>query len=444
MKRWAFGLFFVVLATPAFAAAQATPKPRCAITVTPAAINLGDSVTLKWEAANVTGGTITGISGGVGLKGSVNLIPSKSTRYVGFFNGVYGTASCEGIVVVYDGGTPGPVSDAAVLAPPPNLPPPPKINDTPTTVSAPAAKPAPDVPLSQGTGSGLIPCSGLDCQLCHLAALGQNIVNFLLGLSIPIAAAMFAYAGVLFFIYGSGIDKISQARKIFTTVGIGFLFIIGAWLGVQTILKAVLKDDVYRGWNTIQCLPSGARPMNRTLGDLLGGLPVLNTLVSGGNAVSGSGTSGATGSDLDNRKLAKDGGVETVSTGNCADKKNPNCTSLDGVDPNVIVGVTQINKQLDSRIVISGGTEEGVHLSAAQNQGRSVDIQYADPAKNSDPASIQKLIEAAQSRGECIVWEVPRGTNCPVGVKPCISPVNSTGTHGSYYPNPADGKACSQ
>lgn len=122
---------------------------------------------------------------------------------------------------------------------------------------------------------GLVPCTGLDCQACHIAKLAQNVINFLVVVSIPIAAAMFAAAGFLYFTSGVNLKHIDWAKGIFWNAFIGFLIAISAWLVVQTILRVTLSSEFYRGWNTIQCTTS-TRLMNKSVGDFLSTLPSLN------------------------------------------------------------------------------------------------------------------------------------------------------------------------
>ena len=114
--------------------------------------------------------------------------------------------------------------------------------------------------------AALVPCGAssvptatgsLSCDLCYLGQLIQNIINFLIGLSIPLAAALFAWAGVMYFTAGGSEERIGKAHKIFTNVLIGFLVVLGAWLLVQTTLKALFKDDFFLSiggsWNTLNC-----------------------------------------------------------------------------------------------------------------------------------------------------------------------------------------------
>lgn len=228
--------------------------PSCTMQVSPATITKGGSVTVVWRSQNAVSASITGIGTNLAVNNQANLIPLQSTRYVGTFVGADGKTkvNCDAVVTVLLNGV--------------------EVGGAGGTVGeyVPATTP------KTNQNNGLVPCNGTDCQACHVAKLGQNIINFLMGLSIPIAAAMFAWAGILFF-SSSVVNNISKARSIFTTTTIGFLLIIGAWLGVETLLKTVLAPQFYQNWHTIKCVDDEERPMNKTVGQLLSVLPGLNT-----------------------------------------------------------------------------------------------------------------------------------------------------------------------
>lgn len=81
-----------------------------------------------------------------------------------------------------------------------------------------------------------------ECGFEHLMLLAKNIMNFLITVSIPLAAIAFAYAGYLMLTAAGSESQISHAREIFTKVLIGFVFVLGAWLIVWTITTTLLCD----------------------------------------------------------------------------------------------------------------------------------------------------------------------------------------------------------
>lgn len=527
---------FVMQAAPAFAAVV----PTCTITLSSYNISLGGSITIKWTSTNADGGAITNV-GNVGPSGSKNIIPTRTTTYIGSFTGAGGTANCQATVTIGGAGGMNNVNDFGQLydsngqpfttqlyyangqsfniqnynpngqsfspqlyksdgtpftsqlydsnGKPYNIggiqnftrPYDSGVQNTAQTQPSPQTSVAPTNTAGGGVGA-LVPCIGLNCQLCSVAKLSQNLINFMVGLSIPLAAALLAYAGILYYTSGVGGEaNIKKAKAILRTMGIGFLIIIGAFLGVQTVLKVMLAPGYYQSWNNIQCLttPRLGTPGNtKTITDFLNLLPFLNTNAPTTVGVSGSGgqtipnpaalyscdsgwdlvgtqcTSRTTGDtvnanfNLDGyvtdpiaRSLLETNGIKVVSSGNCSDKYNPTCTSLDGVSLGVIENIIKLKQDSGSSIVISGGTEQGIHVSSAQNNGTSVDIKFADPTLNSNPAAINNLIQTVQSQGGCLVWETALGVACPAGVTKCLAGTG-TGYHGSYYINPGASPSC--
>lgn len=286
---------------PTVAFAQ-TPAPRCTISASPAAVQLGQTTNLSWDSSNATQGTITTI-GNVASKGKQGVIPTATQRtYVGTFVGPGGTGTCS--VTVQITGSGGAAVDIGGEYTNSNT-----YNNSNTyqndnTFNATAGQgTAGSVSSGQNTvdtqpaGQGLVPCNGAeDCQMCNLAQLSQRIINFLIGISIPIAVALFAYAGWLYFT-SSVVDNLGKARKILMTAAVGFFIAISAWLVIQTFLKVILNQNSYKGWNTIQCTQN--RKTNTSINDLLGSIPALNT-----NAPQTVGVSSATPSDRINGGFA--------------------------------------------------------------------------------------------------------------------------------------------
>ncbi|MBX4210519.1 pilin [Candidatus Parcubacteria bacterium] len=95
-------------------------------------------------------------------------------------------------------------------------------------------------------GQSLIPCgfgSPDECNFYSFIQLINNVITFLIYLSIPIAAISFAYAGILYLTSAGNTAQMSKAKGIFGTVLVGFLIVLGAWLIVYTISTALLKDE---------------------------------------------------------------------------------------------------------------------------------------------------------------------------------------------------------
>lgn len=309
------GLFIALPNVSAAAGTSTTALPRCSMSATPSTVIKGGSFTLKWSSTNATSAYIPGPGlGSVKPNDQRNLIPVRSTKLTGTFTGPGGKAVCEAIIVVLNSnGSPMPVvsyddpqygepfvfldgsasSGGTATAPGSassgGTAPAPGSATGGGTFSGPQSSGGSSNPFSgapsgnsgnvqtdtpsSGASSQLVPCDGINCQACNLVQLSQRIINFLLGLSIPLAAAMFAYAGVLYFT-SSVSNQIEKAKKVFKAVFIGFIIVVGAWLAIQTLMSAIL-DDSYKNWNQISC--QSGRRTSESINTLLNSIGVLTS-----------------------------------------------------------------------------------------------------------------------------------------------------------------------
>ena len=98
-----------------------------------------------------------------------------------------------------------------------------------------------------------IPCDGFvnECDFTDFVQLAQNVVTFLILLSIPLATMAFAWAGWLLLTAGGNSGQVDHAKEIFWKVLKGFLFALTAWLIVRLITEALLNEDMYEDLLTL-------------------------------------------------------------------------------------------------------------------------------------------------------------------------------------------------
>ncbi|MBI3638206.1 hypothetical protein HY227_00485 [Candidatus Wolfebacteria bacterium] len=111
---------------------------------------------------------------------------------------------------------------------------------------------------SSGSGStrGLVPCSGLDCSWCGILAMGKNIIDFLVKISIPIAVGVIAYGGVLYMTARNSASQMTKAKDALTTAVLAILIVLLAWLVLDTIFKWIAAGDFaanFGPWKEINC-----------------------------------------------------------------------------------------------------------------------------------------------------------------------------------------------
>lgn len=93
---------------------------------------------------------------------------------------------------------------------------------------------------------GIVPsCKNDNCGWGDLIELARKLVNYLILISAPIAAIVFAYAGFLLTTAGPDTGKRETAKKLFLNATIGFIFVLVAWLIVYTITNALLTSAGY-------------------------------------------------------------------------------------------------------------------------------------------------------------------------------------------------------
>ena len=80
-----------------------------------------------------------------------------------------------------------------------------------------------------------------NCQFSDLIALINTLIQYLIYISLPLAAIAFAYAGWIYLSAGGDTGKVKKAHTIFLDVGIGIALVLSSWLIFKYIGDAFLK-----------------------------------------------------------------------------------------------------------------------------------------------------------------------------------------------------------
>lgn len=86
-------------------------------------------------------------------------------------------------------------------------------------------------------------CPPEGCGYPELILLSQNIMTFLMGISVALSAIAFAWAGFLYITARGNQSTLERAHSIFTKVAIGFILVLTAWLIVWLITSTLLQDS---------------------------------------------------------------------------------------------------------------------------------------------------------------------------------------------------------
>jgi hypothetical protein len=107
----------------------------------------------------------------------------------------------------------------------------------------------------QGGEPGLVACTGLDCNWCSLVQTIQRLINFAIFLGTMCGAILFMWAGFLYITNGGSSENIGKAKRIFLAVLWGFVAILGGWLVIDTLMKALVggPGSQFGPWNDFRC-----------------------------------------------------------------------------------------------------------------------------------------------------------------------------------------------
>ncbi len=236
---------------------------------------------------------------------------------------------------------------------------------------------------------GLVPCQGPECQTCSLVELANRIIKWLVGFLSAAGALIFAYGGFLMVTSAGDMGKVSHAKELMTNVVVGLVIFLSGYLVVDTVLKTLLNKSIlgdetsaYGPWNKIQCVER---------------LTFSNTPTGTLIPTSGSVYSHTTAVDVLNKL-----GVEVISSGNCTDRTNKSCTSLEGIQQTAFAEIVQtIEKCAGCNLQITAGTETG-HSNSCHVGGTCVDVR-CEGGCSSD--QVVKVSSSAAASGASVVYE---------------------------------------
>lgn len=101
--------------------------------------------------------------------------------------------------------------------------------------------------------AAIVPCT-TNCTICDLLKLIQNIINFFLTVSVPLATAMILAGGILILTAGDSQKRLEWGKTILTNAIVGFAIILAGWLFINTIMNWLVNPNVVPlPWNEIQC-----------------------------------------------------------------------------------------------------------------------------------------------------------------------------------------------
>lgn len=200
------------------------------------------------------------------------------------------------------------------------------------------------------SSAGIVPCGGATdpCTLCHLIIGIHNLIDWGKNILVTLAIVAIFIAGIIYIISSGNEKMISQAKSFLTASLVGFAVTLAAWLivDVTIIWIANANPDLNIGiinWNTFTCDTSSSA--------LKGSTPTS----PGSSPIT---PSGGTGNDATIRQALTGAGFTVQSSGNCADRNNPACTSFDGMQNSAVSEIIAV-KSACGISTITGANETG-------------------------------------------------------------------------------------
>ncbi|HRZ94973.1 MAG TPA: pilin [Candidatus Moranbacteria bacterium] len=255
---------------------------------------------------------------------------------------------------------------------------------------------------SSSSSSGIVPCGGESdpCTLCHLIIGIWNLIEWGKNILVTVAIVAIFISGIMYTVSTGSEKMITQAKDFLTASLVGFAITLAAWLIVDVTITWVANADPQLGigkssWHTFTC-------------------DTASSALTGSGTTSGGAitTSTGTGTDAALRKILTDAGFSIKSSGNCSDRNNSRCTSLDGMENNAINEIIAVKNTCGIN-TITGANETG-HSS---HNGLTFDVEASSTQaqcvyNNSSQLNVAQLCtDSANSRlrKNCDGYNEPNG-----------------------------------
>ncbi len=212
-------------------------------------------------------------------------------------------------------------------------------------------------------------CNACPCGFGGVMQLIQNVMNIMISFSIIFATIIIAWGGALYIFSSANPESRSTANKMLINAAVGIMIVLSAWLIVDFVMKT-LYGGQFGPWNTILTGTGEDCITKKETQPLFGGS--ITTVPGTGGGGGGSGTPG-TMTHAAAAAILQAAGISVSSSGNCSDKTNSSCTSLDGMHESTIRQVVAVKENCNCSVVVTGGTETG-HSSGHSN-GYKIDIR---------------------------------------------------------------------
>lgn len=221
-----------------------------------------------------------------------------------------------------------------------------------------------------------------ECGVCHMVQLAQNILTLFVFLGIVLATLLFVNAGILYLTAAGNPGNVAKAHKIFLNTVVGLMLVLAAWLIIDVVMRTIADTDTRFGlpWEQILCENAQAVNCIPPIGQAL--IPV------DGFPGAGPGTTPGTPAGLQTAEQDTLVRTNMQQAGIGVNAGYPQ-TSLAGLQLETQQGVISLKNACDGLrgtaggdcdVVITGGTEGGVHEDGEMSHGNGykLDLRTTD------------------------------------------------------------------
>ena len=204
---------------------------------------------------------------------------------------------------------------------------------------------------------GLVPCSGPDCTTESVVGLVNNLIGWLISALGVIAVIVMVYAGFKLVMSAGNENEWGKAKELFQNVIIGIILILAAWLIIDTVLKGLTGKGL-DGWTKELAAP----------------VPNLsNPSITGNSNVAGAGQY----TDTEARQALAAAGITVWES-------SPGATSLANINQATINEAVSLKQACGCQVIVTGGTESGVHASGqySHSSGYKIDLDDTSGLNN--------------------------------------------------------------
>jgi hypothetical protein len=101
---------------------------------------------------------------------------------------------------------------------------------------------------------GLLPCTGLDCDICDLGAVFNKLIIYAIEFA-SIAAIVITFWGGFKMLMSAGNEEaVKTGKRMIWGAAVGLAIVLSAWIVVDSIFKILAGGNSRLGpWNQLQC-----------------------------------------------------------------------------------------------------------------------------------------------------------------------------------------------